>query len=142
MTLTDADLVYVAAVVDLLGHVTVRSMEGTDLPYIAISTRHVELLSDLGEMTGTKVLTTRRAYNQHRCREHCDEAHQHVESVSGRWQLTGAKATVLLAAIKPFIRFQKTDIEEALKVGLGAPKKPATPNKMKALGWPIPEEWQ
>lgn len=42
-------------------------------------------------------------------------------------------------AIQPFLRLQVEEAAEALQLGLQAPFKPATPTKMQALGWPLPD---
>lgn len=140
--ITDAELSYMAAVIDVQGNIRVMETQGgTLLPRVMLSCPNLALLDYFGSMTGMKPILVKRSFDRHRCSIHCEEAHDHITSVTGRWSVSGAKATVMLAAIEPYIRFQKAETEEALKVGLAAPKKPATPAKMKALGWPIPEEW-
>jgi hypothetical protein len=140
--LSDAQIAYVAGVLDALGRFRIRETpDGTRLPYLAVSCPNMPLLEYLGSLTDTVPFVTKRTYDRHRCTEHCLEPHQHVVSASGRWSLSGAKATIVLAAILPHVRLQKTEIEELLAVGLDAPKKQATPNKMVALGWPMPKEW-
>jgi hypothetical protein len=59
------------------------------------------------------------------CTEHCREKHQHVMSVSGRWSVTGANATVVLWNIRPFIQLQTEQVRTDLVVGLSAGFKPA-----------------
>ena len=141
--LTREDIAYVAGLLDALSRVRIFSTpEGTDLPRIAVSTPEMELLTYLGSLTGTAPFITKRTYDRHRCTQHCEQAHQHVVSKSGRWSVSGAKATILGSAVLPHIRLQKTDFEVAVAVGLIAPKKLATPKKMQALGWPLPEEWK
>lgn len=141
MRLDDAEIAYVAGILDTLGNFRVRETpDGTRLPSIAVSTPNTPLLAYLGNITGVTVLTTTRSYDRHRCMEHCAEAHQHVTSRSGRWSVTGARATVILAAIRPYMRLQVDDVDQLLAVGLDAPRKPATPKRMSTLGWPDP--WQ
>ena len=86
-----------------------------------------------------RVVVTRRSYAKAGCAEHCKEKHLHVTSESGRWSVSGAKATVILAAVLPYLRLQHEEARGALLVGLGAPFKPATLRQMEQLGWPIPE---
>lgn len=139
--LADAEIAYVAGVLDTLGYFRVRETpDGTRLPHIAVSTPNVPLLAYLGELTGVTVFATTRTYDRHRCMQHCEEAHQHVVSRSSRWSVTGARATIVLAAIRPYVRLHADDVDELLAVGMDAPRKPVTPKKMSTLGWPNP--WQ
>lgn len=137
--LTGAQIAYVAGILDVLGRFRVReTTDGTRLPYVAVSTPNTALLGYLADLTGVVAFTTRRTYDRHRCTEHCREAHQQVTSRSSRWSISGAKATVVLAAIEPYARFQKSAISDLLAVGLEAPRKASTSKKMVALGWPDP----
>ncbi len=136
------EIAYIAAVIDVQGLVRLRvTPEGTELPHVAVS-GDMALLTYLGELSGVAPFTTKRSYDKHRCREHCTEAHQHILSVSGRWSVSGAKATVILYAVEPYVMFKKDEVAEALTAGLKAPRKKATPAKMHKLGWPMPEGWE
>lgn len=138
-SLSQQEIAYIAGILDSMGRFRVmETPEGTQLPLVSMSCPNMSILQYLGSLTGMTPFVTKRSYDRHRCTEHCLEPHQHVVSESGRWSISGAKATVVLAAIRPYARFQKTEIEELLTVGLEAPKKPATPKKMAALGWPDP----
>lgn len=138
--LTQAELAYVAGVLDAQGHIAVRTTkDGTKLPQLALSGPNVALLRWLGDLTGVRPIMTTRTYSKAGCAQHCAAKHLHVTSTSGRWQISGAKATVVLAAIQPFLHWQITEAAEAVELGLSAPFKPATPTKMLALGWPIPD---
>jgi hypothetical protein len=87
------------------------------------------------------VTVTQRGYDKHRCLEHCTKAHEHISSVSGRWTVSGAKATVVLAGTRPWVRFQVEAWDRALEIGIGAARKGGTVEKMAALGWPLPVAW-
>jgi hypothetical protein len=138
-----AELAYLAAVVDTQSIIRLRTTgDGTDLPMLALHGPNVALLEWLAELTGTKVTVTRRTYSKHGCAEHCPEKHQHIVSTSGRWSVSGAKATIVLDAVTPYLRWQYAAAIEAVRVGVTAPTKPATARKMHALGWPIPVEWR
>jgi hypothetical protein len=99
--------------------------QGTQLPSIALSNGNIDMLHYLATLTGTRAITTRRTYVKAGCTEHCREKHQHVMSVSGRWSVTGAKATVVLWNIRPFIQLQTEQVRTDLVVGLSAGFKPA-----------------
>lgn len=141
-TLSETDLAYIAAIIDTRARIKLRTLPtGSIVPTIHLSTPDIELLQYLGDVTGVQPFVVSRNYEKHRCTEHCPGRHEHVRSESARWSAAGAKATVLLAGIQPFIRFQKQVIETAIAVGLGAPFKMATVKKMAELGWVIPEEF-
>lgn len=134
-----ATLSYVGAVVDLNANLTIRTVGQTELPNIAVHMPNMGVLRWLGDLTETKAIATHRDFMRAGCKEHCEEKHQHIRSTSGRWVLTGAKATVLLHNVMPYLRFQEVEARMLLSVGLRAPHKPATPQKMHALGWALPE---
>lgn len=141
MTIEVADLAYVAALVDAMGGVKIRrTPEGTDLPVVYAHGK-IDILAPLGTLTGTKVIETRRNYSRSGCAEHCPLPHQHIVSVSGRWSVTGVKATVVLWNIRPYLRVHADAARTGVVVGTAAPFKPATPQKMAALGWHIPDVW-
>lgn len=134
-------IAWCAGVVDTLGSIKTRPMDtGSELAYVAISSPRMDLLQVLADLTGSSVVAVRRDYKRLGCGEHCTEAHQHVQSVTGRWSLTGAKAIVFLTAIEPYLVTKREDAAAALAVGTDAPHKPATLKKMYELGWPILEE--
>jgi hypothetical protein len=112
------------------------------LPYIAMSCGDAELLTWLSTISGVRSIITQRKFDRHRCLEHCDKAHDHITSVSGRWSLTGARATILLSATLPYVRFQAEAWNRAVMVGLSAERKSKVVRKMTALGWPLPAAWQ
>lgn len=135
------DLAWCAGLIDSMGSIKTRPMStGSELTYVAISSPRLDLLDIMADLTGTSVVTVKRDYKRLGCGEHCTEAHQHVLSVTGRWSLTGAKATVFLAAIEPYLRTKKEEVRAALDLGMDAPVKPATLKKMYDLGWPPVEE--
>ena len=137
----DAVFPWFAGVIDVMGAIRMRRMDtGVDLPALYVSTSRQDILTELGDLTGMSITQVFRDYNRLGCGEHCTEPHQHVLSTTGRWNVTGARATVVLHAITPFMRVRKTEAEEALAAGLLAPRKDAVLKKMYALGWPdIPE---
>jgi len=137
-----ARLAYVAAVLDTLGGVrTRRTGDGTDLPMV-YAHGATAVLDTLAEWTGTKVTVTRRNYSRSGCADHCPEPHHHIVSTSGRWSVTGVKATVVLWNVRPYLRVHADDARSALVLGMAAPFKPATPEKMRALGWDLPDVWR
>ena len=132
---------YIAGILDANAIFRIRTTPGgTRLPGVFVHGLPAPILRVLSESTGTKITMVTRDYSRTPCAEHCEVPHSHVVSVSGRWSVTGAKATVLIAAVLPYLQAQVSDAEEVLEVGLAAPRKSNTFNKMAALGWPLPEE--
>jgi len=140
----DGELAYLAGVLDTRAVVRTRLVGGSQsvLPYLAMSCGDAELLRWLAASTGVRNVVTSRNYDKHRCLEHCDQAHEHITSVSGRWTVSGSRATVVLAGTRPWVRFQVEAWDRALAVGLEATRKDRVVEKMVQLGWPLPDPWQ
>src|SRR5438105_3245627 len=105
---TDADKAYIAALVDTLGKLTSRVVHADELPVVTIQGKHA-VLPWLAEVTGVKAMRLAKSYDRHQCSQHCPSKHTGIESWSYRWQLTGARAAVLLANIEPYLRLQAAD---------------------------------
>jgi hypothetical protein len=145
LRLEPGDLAYLAGVLDTRAVVRIRyawDQSGSALPYIAMSSGDAELMGWLGSLTGVRSIVTSRRYDKHRCLEHCTQAHDHIRSVSGRWSLTGVRATMVLAATREWVRFHGESWDRGIEVGLQAGRKQATIRKMTALGWPVPVAWR
>lgn len=134
-----ATVAYVAGIIDTQGIIRTRTAGDTELPMVAVHGSNEGMLRFLGDVTGTKVTIVRRSYSKAGCAEHCAEKHQHIKSVSGRWSVTGVKATVLLHNLRPYLRLQHDDAVAAIALGVSTKFKPATIAKMQALGWDVPE---
>lgn len=137
--LKDTETAYLAGVLDARGIVRVRVAGDTMLPFLGLHTPNLALLGYVAEVTGTKVTETRRSYYKVGCSEHCAQKHQHVQSVSGRWSVTGARATVVLHNVVPYFILQRDTAQQVLTLGLAAPMKAETLVKMEKLGWSIPK---
>lgn len=133
------DLAYVAALVDNLARLSVRTMSGTDLPQVTIQGRHPSL-PWLAEVTGVALVPVNRQYTRHVCTEHCPDAHSPIESSSRRWHLTGARATVVLWNLDPFLRNPEVSREarRLVDVGRAAGRKGTTDADLARLGWELP----
>jgi hypothetical protein len=138
--LDQATLAYIAGVIDVMGRISTRAVGDADLPQVAVSCSNEALLRWLGTLTGVRPFLTTRSYHRHACGTHCPTPHSEVTSVSGRWVVSGVKATVMLRALRPMLRLQAEDADAALLAAHEAHFKPATLRKMLALGWPGGEE--
>lgn len=136
--LSRAELAYVAGVLDAMGRVRVEPADssGTLMPYVGISSANLGPLQHLARLTGVGVTMVRRDYMRVGCALHCAKRHRHVESVTGRWQLTGARARVVLVAVRPYLVALADEVDAVLDLTADAPSKAATTTKMRALGWP------
>lgn len=133
-------LAYVAGVVDLLGLIRIRTLaNGTKQPVVQMHGKYMPTLNYMGELTGTKAIEVSREYTRAGCAEHCKEKHMHVVSVSGRWSLTGVKATIMLWNIRPYLRLQADKAIEAIQIGTRSPFKQHVADKMRDLGWDVPD---
>lgn len=132
---------YLAGVLDMAGVIRLRPRPEPNppLPYVGVSTPNKQLAEFLAGLTDSKVTEVTRKFNRHLCTEHCPADHSEIDSVTYRWSVTGVKATVLLANIKPYLVFKTPQANEALTAGLEANYKAATYGKMRVLGWEIPE---
>lgn len=139
MTIPATDLAYLAGLVDAVGRLrTHTTTEGTTLPHLGISSPNLQLLRHCATLTGVKVTNVIRDYDRVGCGAHCTEPHLHVDSVTGRWQLVGWRATVVLAAIQPYLHQQRGHANDLIQLGLAATHKPQTATAMRRLGWPDP----
>ena len=136
----ETDLAYIAGVVDIHARLTIRTLPtGSEQPVVQINWNHFGVLEHLGKLTGVKAIDVRRKYAKAGCTQHCMEKHQHIDSRSGRWVVTGARATVLLWNVRPYLIFQQDWARRLIVCGTGANIKPATVQKMADLGWDIPD---
>lgn len=127
---------YVAGVLDAVGRVRIRELDnGTRLATVAISSPNLPLLRHVAALTGVRVVHVKRRYDRVGCETHCDARHLHVVSDTGRWELVGARAVILLRSVRPYSVRLANDIDFALAVAGDAPVKPATVRKMRSLGW-------
>lgn len=136
--LVDGDLAYVAALVDAHARLTLRSYRGTELPEVIIQGR-IAALPWLAEVTGSKVIEVAKDYNAHRCAEHCTERHMHVASVTQRWSVTGARATIVLHSVERFMRVQGREARRLVEAGQRIGYKRTVVDELRGLGWTVPE---
>lgn len=135
-----ADLAYVAALIDQFGRLKTRTVNDTELPEVLIQGR-IPALEWLAGLTGTRVVEINKAYARHQCSEHCPDRHTDIVSVTGRWVVTGARATVVLYNVGPFMRDEgkrhlaSTLVWQGQTVGF----KGNVVNDMAARGWAVPE---
>lgn len=138
MLLTQTDIAYCAAILDNSAALRSRALGPSLLPVIQVSGRY-PALEWLGEITGTKVIDTRRGYSRHNCTEHCPDRHAHIQSESRRWTVTGMRATIVLVNVLPYLRYQCDRAQVLLEQGLSVQYQGQVVNEMASLGWQIPD---
>lgn len=134
------NLAYFAGVIDARGHIEIGMRHDRPQPRIAVTTRRVDLLQHLADLTGTTISEDTRGYERRPCGAHCKGRHQHVNRQSAKWRVDSARATIVLWNIHPFIVSQIEQVTEALRVGLEAwpAARGNTAERMASLGWPLP----
>lgn len=137
-SLSTADIAYAAAIIDNLAALRTRELATSVLPVVQVSGKYGSL-AWLGELTGTKVVETRRTYLRHQCNEHCPAPHAHIESRSARWSVTGMRATIVLYTVEPFLRVQAAAARDLVAAGLAVQYQGQVVNEMHSLGWALPE---
>jgi len=136
--LEPAELAYAAALVDSFAVLRVRDYRGTGLPEVTIQGK-LAALDWLALITGVTVRTIPKSYSRHQCTEHCPDKHMRIESSSLRWQVTGARATIVLHGCAPFMRVQTRDAWKLIESGLAIGYKTDVVNDMTRRGWEIPD---
>lgn len=137
-TLGTGDIAYAAAILDNVAALRTRDHQGSTLPVVQVSGKYGSLVW-LGEITGTKVVETRRQFTRHNCTEHCPDRHADIVSRSFRWSVTGIRAAIVLAACEPYMRVQAAAARRLVDLGLALAYQGQVVNDMGALGWPIPD---
>lgn len=137
--MNDADLAYAAALIDAFAVLRIRTIGGTDLPEVTIQNNRITALDWVAEVTGVRVTEIGKDFSQHRCGEHCPDKHTRVESKTRRWQVTGARATVVLHNVEPFMRVQGREARDLVETGRSIGWKGNVVNEMTRLGWAIPD---
>jgi len=135
-----ADLAYMAALVDNLAVLKTRRVGEADLPSVVLTTtRSGAAVRFLATSTGSKVTEIVRAYNRKGCVDHCTQAHLHIDTTGHRWQVTGAKATIVLHNLLPYMRVQTDSARKLIHAGQTIGYKGQVVVAMRDLGWEIPD---
>lgn len=133
--LPDSTLGYIAGVIDAIGRLRARETTGALLPEVSVSSPRLDMLTFLAQRTGVRVVEVRRDYARFGCDEHCDQRHLHVHSHTGRWQVSGYRATIVLANLLPHLQRHRLDAGQLITLGLAAGHKASVGRSMIALGW-------
>jgi hypothetical protein len=158
--ITEADLGWMAGILDFQGHVVRKNnksrAEGSQQIAIYVDTSITAITARLNELTGTKVIT-----NDHEievkddivrkgCAEHCETAHIHVAPVvrlkSTTWTLSGAAASIALWSLQRYMVSTHEPWQWAMAMGFastrltgrGATAALLSIRRMASYGWDLP----
>lgn len=136
MKVSAPEIAWCGGVVDSLGLLRLRETPaGGQLPSVYVSTPHLPIANRLAELTGVRVTMVTRDYKRMGCGDHCTDAHLHVQSTTGRWSLTGSRATVFLRSVRPYLFVKAQEADLLLEASENPRGKPATTRKMREMGW-------
>lgn len=155
-----ARLAWAAGVIETRGKVRrVDNLQRKTVQLILqVQTRHVHIVERLCALTGVepRIHEARqiRAGDRRGCVEHCPEAHVHLGVQMPRmamWAVTGVGAAIVLHNVAPFLHpsTSLSVVDEILdtapipadwrKPGRGARAIWVTVNRLRTIGWTIPE---
>lgn len=156
MALAPTQLAWMAAVIEMRGRVKRIDTPSRRNPQLKlyVNGKHVGVMRRLAELTGTE-LTIRESRvieskERRGCTEHCPEPHVHygVEMPSvASWDISGPAAAVVLMGLRPYLTdpggmqsFVDEVIAQTPKSGRGRAAIDRSINRLRALGWDIPDE--
>lgn len=159
MTISPAEMGWMAAVIDLRGRVYVKTnkqrAEDSRQIVLMAESKQASIIRRLSKMTGNKVETMSprpmKEFMRRGCNEHCPEQHVHISddrTMPGitRWTLTGVAMAIVTTALEPYLTEDKgfpEYNEEILAAttlrGQGSGAVMATIARLSALGWPLPD---
>lgn len=155
--ISDADLAWLAAILDLKGHIIRKNNKTRRTPQLVLMVESAQLrvIERLCTLTGQSVEPIRHDgrrhgdWKQRGCSEHCPEAHVHHEGTAmppiGRWTATGASAAIVLHNVIPFmvtdhgLEAMKDEIlGNVVLSGRGSTSTIMAVRRLAALGWELP----
>lgn len=153
--ITPAKLGWMAAIIDMRGRVYAKNNKdrATRQIVLMVESRYPKIINELAALTGTrpefKTARPLKDFMRRGCREHCNEAHVHVNDerimpMVQRWTITGAGMAIVTDALQPYLVEQdftayRDEIMNGLDVGgRGSDRIRSTINRLVSLGWPLP----
>lgn len=158
MSISKAELGWMAAVIDMKGHLVRKNNQTRRTPQLVlmVDTKDTRIAQRLAAFTASKAEMKEQtppseAFTRRGCVTHCPDAHIHIdESVwqmpgITRWTITGAAMVVVLLNLAPYMSTYEEyadDVEEALASmvvsGRGSGAVRASVKRLSGLGWHIP----
>lgn len=158
--MSPAKLGWMAGIIDLKGRLIFKNNQTRRTPQVvlAVQTKELAVLHRLGEMTGTSPEMQKnrdvKDFMRRNCTEHCPEKHTAMDGQyphgqlppNGRWTITGAGMVAVLHGLAPYIQVDRgyeTAIQLVLHgvqlTGQGSPAVHASLDRLRRLGWKIPD---
>lgn len=158
--ISKADLGWIAAVIDLKGHLARKNNQSRRTPQLVliVDIKDARIAQRLAAFTGTKAETKDRmppseAFFRRGCADHCPEPHVHVNDLPWqmpevtRWTITGAAMGIVLLNLAPYMSTFEDyvdDVDEAVtsmaSSGPGSGAVKASVRRLAGLGWRIPHD--
>ncbi len=158
MSISKAELGWMAAVIDMKGHLVRKSNHARRTPQVVlmVDTKDPRISQRLAAFTASKAEVKKHippgeAFTRRGCVIHCPEAHIHIDETTWqmpgvtRWAITGATMVIVLTNLAPYMSTYEEyadDVEEALSAmavsGRGSGAVRAAVKRLSGLGWRIP----
>lgn len=157
MTIRDADLGWMAAVIDMKGKVRVinNSMRCTPQVVLRVDAKNALIAERLSALTGTTPEPHRQSswsetFLRKGCVEHCLEPHIHVDEgreipLTTKWSVTGTAMGIVIWNIRRYMTtypvyapYMGLVFSNTVTKGQGVGQVRSSVQRLKALGWRIP----
>lgn len=158
--ISDADLGWIAAIIDMKGSIIVKDNKtrrnSTPQIVLRVDTTDKRIAQRLAELTGTspeerEMSPMSPEFLRRGCKEHCLEPHIHVTDdekrvpLSTRWTVTGTSMGVVIWNIRKYMTtyseyapYMGLVFSNAVTKGQGVGMVRASVKRLKDLGWRIP----
>jgi hypothetical protein len=158
MSISKAELGWMAAVVDMKGHLVRKNNQTrrTSQLVLIVDTKDTRIAQRLAAFTASKAevkeqMPPSEAFTRRGCVTHCPDAHIHIDETAWqmpgitRWAITGAAMVVVLLNLAPYMSTYEEyadGVDEALASmavsGRGSGAVKAAVKRLAGLGWRIP----
>ena len=155
--ISSSDLGWMAAVIDMKGHVITKNNKTRNTPQVVLSvdTKDERIAKRLSAFTGTKPeahgLSSMSETLRRGCTEHCPEAHIHMSDRdlpdSTKWTVTGLSMGIVLWNLRKYMstypeyaKFMGMAFDNSVLEGRGSGQVRASVKRLRDLGWRIPRK--
>lgn len=161
-TITPANLGWMAAVFDLKYCLVIKNNASRATPQLVfqVTTHDEVIIENLSRLTGiVPGHSSRKSFNQKRCKQHCPEAHIHVSGDDDHpygapgfpamhtWAVTGVSAGIILHNVLPYmVRMEDKELTQLMNASLsnatywgrGSGQTKEAIKRLVDLGWNLP----
>jgi hypothetical protein len=155
--ISTSDYGWMAAVIDMKGHVIVKNNKtrNTEQIVLTVDAKDPRIAQRLAALTGTKPephgMSPMSDFMRRGCTEHCPESHIHMyrENVNipetTRWSVTGLAMGIVLwnlrrhmSTYSEYAKYMGIAFDNAVYSGQGSGMVRVSVNRLRDLGWRIP----